>query len=297
MKIRKIFVPIVGGLGNQLFCLAYAVALTQRGHTVRIFSGVTRRQTALHPNDFDLCDKDLSNTDLPKAVTGWKRFLLSSTAKLLGALGRKNWLLEGTKWAIVDTKSHPTDISNPASTAMIVRGYFQSAHYSDLTVEILRNAIIILGTNNPIGRRAELIRHSRIAVHFRRGDYSNHTQTIGMLSVEYFAQACLQLRSLYRVNNVVIYTDGNHEELKLKLEDLGFSVDISDSTHSSPLSILIQMGSTSDHFVMSNSSFSWWAAAVGMPKSVICPSPWFRDSSIGNLARQGWIERDAIWET
>lgn len=114
-------------------------------------------------------------------------------------------------------------------------------------------------------------------VHIRRGDYLR-ISNLGYLPLSYFE---IQMRSALADNLVhdflifsddPLYVQANlSDDLKAKCHFVDF--DLSDASAN-----LIAM-SQGQYFILSNSTFSWWAAALaqGSSKTVVAPKWWYTD--------------------
>jgi hypothetical protein len=51
------------------------------------------------------------------------------------------------------------------------------------------------------------------------------------------------------------------------------------------------------NIVISNSTFSWWAASLGrVDKNIVCPKPWYRSmKSPEDLIPNDWIKIESSW--
>jgi hypothetical protein len=79
--------------------------------------------------------------------------------------------------------------------------------------------------------------------------------------------------------------------------DLSVPVQFAESPENYPEEDLMLM-SQSDALIMSNSSFSWWAAQLGnRSKIVVCPTKWFRDiMDPEGLIPPEWNQWESQWE-
>ena len=111
-----------------------------------------------------------------------------------------------------------------------------------------------------------------VVVHYRRGDYARNPR-IGMVSDEYFFRAFAQLPSAVRTGRVWLFTDS--EQVAANPPEWMHNPRVMPIADMSPVTILRLM--TYGHgFVLSNSTFGWWAAALSgvSPTKIVAPKPW-----------------------
>jgi hypothetical protein len=133
------------------------------------------------------------------------------------------------------------------------------------------------------------------ALHIRRGDYLNNPR-IGVLSDDYFISAAKKFYEETGVKKFIIFSDSPELTGTVSDEVSKFaSVELQDSTKS-PLSTLLQLGKYKN-IVISNSTFSWWAANIGRPdKRVIAPSKWFHSmQDPAGIHNSSWLLIDSTW--
>ena len=117
-----------------------------------------------------------------------------------------------------------------------------------------------------------------IAVHVRRGDYINSRKTAkfhGNLENSYFINSVKFLRKRFGALPVLLFSDDYNflnKNLNLMIPD---SIVISSSSTSSEKDFMLM--SKGKYFVLSNSTFSWFAAFLSTKKNkfIIVPKYWF----------------------
>jgi len=134
-----------------------------------------------------------------------------------------------------------------------------------------------------------------VAVHLRRGDYSNkkHKSVYVELTKNYYMEAINQIKK--KVENPHFFVFGGEDEswIKSKLGsglDLGdeFTI-VSDSTSGYKNRSHFRFISLCKHAVISNSSYSWWAAYLNKNenKIVMAPDKWMPQYEFENV--ENWI--------
>jgi hypothetical protein len=182
-----------------------------------------------------------------------------------------------------------------------VRGYFQSSRYFltlkgdqdfynfDLqnTSAWFENALQEMSIAKPI------------AIHVRRGDYLKPENSfIGALSKTYFLEAIMRLKqdSSFRNSEVWVFSNDTamaRAELEEEIEGVVRWID--PPSESSEAESLLLMGHARA-LVISNSTYSWWSAAIGGPERVIAPSKWFRsDDDPEGLMLPTWERVQSSW--
>jgi len=271
---RDILIPLVGGLGNQLFQLSFGLYL-QKVWGIRIRytdfllkyspSGInTRRSLAIHSL--------LERRELNRFTEA--KYLILETA---------NRLLDG-----VITDEEPINSTNPLKLThrtRVARGYFQRYMFPDLVREEI---IAKMSDSSEFNISTNQKPIERICVHMRYGDYASNPQTRkfhGLTTVSYYVDQVQKLSNEFGIKKVLIVSDAADQaflEFSELLSDDDIEISLSSSTSDqSDLSAI----ANSSIVVTSNSSFSWWGAWFAHTihnSTIVCPDPWFADASIFN---------------
>jgi len=174
-------------------------------------------------------------------------------------------------------------------------GYFQSYRYIPELIH-LEGFILNKPTNKIIELMDEVEKVDPTAIHIRGGDYANLRESFGMLSHKYYANALAEINKLSPEKPIWVFT--NDLELTQKiLHELDLPVTkIFSENDLDTIETMILM-SHSQRIVISNSTFSWWAAYLrGLNKIVVAPATWFKSMEDPiDLIPLTWIKVESTW--
>jgi Glycosyl transferase family 11 len=290
-----IFVSLSGGLGNQLFQIAAAkyysredeIFLDIKSHSAEladnnkpiISSFIFRDRPEFEIlNPFPKVIHKLLSLNLRANLTNQKpatRFLKSWISKSViefylstKFLKRFHLMTPSSVGKLPIRKSHHRNI--------LINGYFQNGSLlSRVSVSEFMQTAILKFKNAELLNWIEKARiNNPIVVHYRIGDYTNHPR-MGVLDSRYFRSGVEKARVKAQKREVWLFSD---EPLKaveiLKREKLSDVIIVPTFNAASTLE-LMRYGSG---FVLSNSTFSWWAANLryNLDAKVWAPKPWFR---------------------
>ncbi len=172
---------------------------------------------------------------------------------------------------------------------MYYNGYFQSEKFFPNDVDGLKNELQpihpVQSENLLLKEKIENDKNS-ICVDIRLGDYLNHPLH-GICNVDYYLRAMKMFAE--KVENPTFYVFSNEIE-KLK--------DIFPSEYNIVYESGIQLDyeklrimSKCKHFIISNSSYSWWAQYLheNNDKIVVAPSRWYNKSVPNDIYQDNWI--------
>jgi len=275
----------MGGLGNQLFQLAAGLYVSQKlEKEVRILS------TWLNPTSLVLRAKvqprKLMIEDLIHEHE-WSRISRSQTAltRIAARFSPELWVAE----------SGPSDASIERITprTRFLVGYFQRAHYANS----VRNLLLERFNSSPkFSQIIPKLLRPRIAIHMRFGDYFTDPVTRrfhGLNRASYYVDSARILLQRIDCDQIILISDDPDRALSSFTEAFGKTeLHIETSNGKSEFEDLALLASSAG-IVISNSSFSWWAAWIGstsLNASVIIPIPWFATASAidKNLALPSW---------
>lgn len=320
--MRPVTIAVTGGLGNQLFQFAAAVALADAtGRDVR------------------LCVRMYDRRMLRRAfvaVRGWVRLALSDADGRfrLGAMRRTVELAAVQQVARVST---PAEDSADGLTRRTLRAVFRDPDATIRgarllrTVREMRAAIegrepipaeelplvagfmqgdamvapvlarvrrVIRWPDTPYVRKWQDVagRSPTVGVHVRRGDYLRHAyrDVFPVLSAAWYRQAAELLVARHGALRFLVVTDEpGWARANLRLPG---PVDIASGEHpASPQEDLALLASCSHH-IIANSTFSWWGARLAEPSDaggdVIAPTTWHMN---GEPLESGYLP--ASWTT
>jgi hypothetical protein len=243
-------VGLRGGLGNQLFQVAFARWLESRSGRAVTFDVSCHRDLRL-----DVLDLPVLGNRVRSGVLSRTRLWPAPSGRLSG-IGSAIRVANGPRAIHRDDSSWgPTspDLATPAWW----QGYFQRNEYAPSIVRELASALDrIEGTDAPV-----------VGIHVRRGDMVDKTWAVPSA---WFRHALEVSRT--NASRACVWSDdpdwcGEHL-------DLGFDFEV--ARPGTPVEHLAAL-SHCRLLVISRSTFSWWAARVAMEHGarVVFPSPWW----------------------
>jgi hypothetical protein len=177
----------------------------------------------------------------------------------------------------------------------VMEGYFQSPKYFTKTRDLVSSIVFPSDSTGQTHKSAD---QDFTAIHVRRGDYLVPKTSLfhGLTSKEYFKRALSLLEDLHGRNRVIAFSD-SPEHVAEEFSDLGLSIETFDPNRQIDDLATLRAMSQASQFVMSNSSYSWWAAwhieklhPLDRKWRVVAPRPWFASGdSAKDLILPSWI--------
>lgn len=283
-----VIVKIIGGLGNQMFQYAYAKALQQKGHEVKI--DISAFETYKLHGGYQL-DKYNIDLDSSKKDENDKFYKNTIFYKVLRRFGidfsrriKENSLLFNSELLKIEDNSY-------------LDGYFQCEKYfKDIREIILKQFTINQDISNYTKEIKNKIQNSQnsCSLHIRRGDFANSTNINihGACDIEYYKKAIQYLEEKVENINYFIFSD----DIEWVKENLAIQNAIYiDSKEKRIPHEDIYLMSLCKNNIIANSSFSWWGAWLNQneKKMVIAPKRWFADDKLESQSKdivcESWI--------
>ena len=289
---RPISAQLIGGVGNQLF--VYFAARYASFSSNRPLSLTYSENTTRHSSDL----RRFTEFDFePKRVSP----VMAKAAGLLPGHSASPFISKHIHHLLKTHKSesvgYDPDISCIFRYGGLLRGYFQTFEYFD---ELGGGDTYGFTIENPSQGYSQHLGSlsSCIAVHVRRGDYLNPVNNyIGALSMKYFVDSVdLLSAQLGMKPTVIVFTDDS-KKVKEELSEAGQSnwELFRPDSEITPEEEMLLMGHSLG-LVISNSSFSWWAANIGPEKPIVAPQKWFREAEDPEkLVRESWALVNSDW--
>lgn len=176
-----------------------------------------------------------------------------------------------------------------------VSGNFEDPQYfNDIRAELLKEFTPKYPRLEKNKALYEAIESSEsVCISIRRGDFESDEQTKKIHSVchkDYFIKAIEEMKA--RVHNPVFILFSDDIEWAKENIHTGTETLYEDGTD--PVWEKLRMMSQCKHFILSNSSFSWWCQYLSSNpnKIVICPSRWFNNDYHSKLIDENFIKID-----
>lgn len=114
------------------------------------------------------------------------------------------------------------------------------------------------------------------AVHVRRGDYLGLQATVTVCPIHYFTLAMSEMREKFPETHFLVFSDDNDWCLDNFAQFTDVTV-VTSPINATPVQSVMadfNLMRSCDAFIISNSTYSWWAAYSSQSTDVICPSRW-----------------------
>jgi hypothetical protein len=272
----------MGGLGNQLFQYAYARGLKELGYSVGLDiqtfyqednykPGTTFRDYLLDKFQISIPPVNIYKSGYGFILRGFKyqNSLVRKLFKFVFFFWHKNHFINCdnlTRYdpALLDIRKN-----------CYISGYFQSIKYFSSIKDVLKNEL------KPTEKLAENFycnfiesqnRSNTVAIHIRRGDYTGSGNELPFTyyqnAVDYMAKKLNGSLQLFIFSDDIQYVRHN-----FSFSHQAFWVNEDRSLNDFEEFITM---SKCRHFIIANSSFSWWAAWLSSnDKKIICaPNQW-----------------------
>lgn len=284
-------VNVIGGLGNQMFQYAFAIALkyTFPEEDIKLNISCFNGYPLHNGYELDKIFKEefpiASVSDLLRSAYPWNHYRLWQIGKKIMP-NKKTMLFD--KDISSNTEIH--DLKNKT----YFDGYWQMPHfiekYRDKIIESLKEPDFADDYNK---KALEFIKTDKTAfIHIRRGDYIGHKIFGGICTLRYFETGINILRKKHGFNRFIIFSndiDWCITNLSNFLE--GCETCFADWNINEKSYLDLYLMKECKGALISNSSFSWWGAWLSKVEIVLCPEKWTNiEGRHDDIYPSGWIK-------
>lgn len=295
-------VNITGGLGNQMFQYAFAIALKQKYPNEEVYIDIQHYKSLffkkfkginLH-NGYEI-NRIFLNADLPVArLSQLSRLSYYIPNYILSRVGRKILPIRKTEYIPPYNMNYSYDTNALNITGdCYYEGYWQSVQYFTEIKEILRR-VYAHSEPNDFNRDliTKLLSENSVGLHVRRGDYLAEPEFNGICNINYYKKGIKEIMKDGKKHSFYIFSN----DIQWCKQNIAPLVDNCKIEY-----VIENIGKNScwDMFLMqyckdliiANSSFSWWGAFLNKnANKVIAPYPWLnRDCDI-DIYEDNWIK-------
>lgn len=293
-----IIVRLSGGMGNQMFQYAIGRALSLKHNTVlkldlTFLEHRIKLPHFMRPNfNFRNFDLDVFNINAeiakPEDISFWNRPIGGGKLMLIfDAILRKLAFLPGWEKSFSYDKTFLT-----FGPDIYLQGFWQSEKYFLDYKEQIREDFRLRRQLPPESQELfdEIKNTNSLCVHLRRmhGGGSFH----GKYDMEYYKNGIKRITETKTIDKIYVFSD----DIKWCKENIKFfqpTFFVEEKYAGVKAEGHLILMSACKHFVISNSTFSWWAAWLARDenKIVVAPQKWFKNSSTDtkDLIPETWI--------
>lgn len=292
---------LTGGLGNQMFQYAAGLALAKRQRTVLKLDVGWYTFRADHQRH-DRYGMDCFACPIHWATGPEVRAVCNRSAKLTTKILRRIRGDGPFGWGVYHKAKSlvPYDEFYQLPDNTYLEGNWQSeGFFAGVEEDLRRHFVFRYPLASSAADVAGRIRQDpfAVAMHIRRGDYVNGrlNPECRALETDYYREALAEIRRRVRAPTVYLFSD-EVEAVSKEWSGDGRVVPIVPGPDWMDFDELQLMG-LCKYDIISNSTFSWWAAWLNphAEKVVIAPDPWFADPKRDGSAvvPKGWLRLTA----
>jgi hypothetical protein len=294
---HKVYMSLTGGMGNQLFQIAAGLYFSAgQGAMVLDRFGNPRVTTSGLPSAFQFeFDRAVKFKGSLRSSWFWKKCAghilrrgvkQKKFEKFFGIGYFLDLVLKfclrarlGFRYKIESATGVGEYVFNTPRKKTIYFGYFQSHKWlEDDDVYRTMSTIHLSNSSDTLeSYRRKAIIENPLVIHIRLGDYVSEP-LIGLLPSEYFKNALLEIFRPGKFGKIWLFSDEPDTAVKnIPQKYLSYTEVISTSKMTDALTLQVMRHGSG--YVLSNSTFGWWAAALSHSDSpqVVVPERWFRE--------------------
>jgi len=281
MAKKIIILRLIGGLGNQLFQLQYALNILQKDEfELMIDDSFLFASNKAH----EIIAIDRLIGEFPSARLGW--FDLKIKRFIERVFHKKNWQIPNFLNQIFIFENSIIDIKK--KHRLVIDGFWQSKAY------IISNLIEEIRSHKSVEQSFECLKNTDnniVCVHVRRGDYLTNKRLLIsqqiVMPIDYYKKGFLYFKERNPSCQFDIYTD-DEDWARVAFSDQP-NVSVVETGKMDPFMVLLKMSCYSK-YIIANSTLSWWAAVISSAnnKEVVLPKLWGKSQSSEHLRLDGW---------
>jgi hypothetical protein len=292
MKKSKLIVRLLGGIGNQLFIYATSKALALKNNAeliIDIKSGFEndykhKRQCELY--HFNLKMNIAKKNDRLEPFAKYRRFLMRKFNQLFSFEKRNYIVQEGN-----DFDRRLLDYKILRNT--YIEGHWQSElYFKDIESTIREEFKFIPPTdslNTNVYKQITEKNKNSIAIHYRFFVDPNSISDSNISKI-YYEKALVEIEKRIEDPHYFIFSDRPTEAIKILALPTSKYTLVSHNTDDSMAYADLWLMSNCKHFIIANSTFSWWGAWLSnsINKIIIAPN-YFIENPVGSWNFKGQL--------
>jgi hypothetical protein len=263
------WVVVRGGLGNQMFQAAKGIALARTFDVSPRFVDLTTRSDA--QRQWELGVFGLKAAE-PGALEAWlieTRLRLSKKARRYGVT---------RAFGVLNESPPPGETPVPPRAPLVVNGFWQQPRHFSSADEKVKSAFHFPEHTSIDAFVRSVGGGPSVAIHVRRGDYISNPEASKrhlVCDADWYRRAWDRMRTELGACRAYVFSD-EPEWARTRL-GLAGDVTVVDGAPDDPSWVDMARMARCDHFIISNSSYSWWAAYLSdfEEKRVLAPRQWF----------------------
>jgi len=283
-------VKLIGGLGNQMFQYAIGRSLAHDlGEKLLLDTSFYDRMHAnATPRHYELNHLGIHGEVLQRGFFSRYWIYLQELLKKKFPLFFQHYVLEkGCNYNLLLLEKRKN---------LYLDGYWQCEKYFLHNQDIIRQDFQIITPQSDVNKKwaGKIANTNSVCIHVRRGDYVTDpkaNQVHGTRGLDYYNKAIIYISK--KVNNPVFFVFSDDFEWAKKNISCPSEVHHMDQNGPDEDYEDLRLMMSCKHFIIANSSFSWWGAWLGdyKDKIVVCPKDWFNNSDMKmDIICDSWVK-------
>lgn len=295
-------VNIIGGLGNQMFQYAFAVAMSNRypKEVVKIDTQLYRfpivkkyKGNNFYHNGFEIKEV-FTNATLPIAsFLDLTRVSLYIPNYFFNKIVRRVLKYRKSEYVQNYRQAYVFDPNIYTSNASYFDGYWMNPAYFDFCRDEILKAFSFSEFDTEDNRTLAKMMASdnSVTIHIRRGDYVGAENFKDICTLSYYRNAINEVKLIIKNPNFFIFSNDQEWCMENLKDEFGESKVYFVSNNKGKESYRdLQLMSLARCNILANSSFSWWGAYLNQRSNhiVFCPERWVNNLECKDLILCDW---------
>ena len=278
----RVKVLLRGGLGNQLFQYAAGYALSQRLGVELHLSRALLPRVESHSGHVSVWPDQIStfehfgHFDDEPPSSNYMHFMSTRKHQLFRTLGDRFPKTLLNVGLFSNESLAREDLFHTIKKPVTIDSYCASPSYSaGVLDEVIRSVEKVVDPSNWFISSHEYVRAEKpIGVHIRLGDFERLAHVYGAPRVEYASRAVKLLKAQFPESPIWLFSDDPAKARDLFRTSPYIDHVVESAPEAKPIESLLLLSACAG-IVATNSTFSWWAGAIGHRNSetVIFPRP------------------------